>query len=177
MKSLALVILATSLLTGCFSNSVRQQEEFDSYTLIDDLDPKVLAAKEHIDVNLKSPLNKGSIVIKTSDVALRVTNSHKWAQSLDEQLQLLSASVLSKYALNPRISYEINVLQFYGSTNGKVNISLSCKALNANKPIFVNSYVYEGFQSDDGYEALVLKLKEGYISIMENIAYDVLAIR
>ena len=167
MKSLALVILATSLLTGCFSNSVRQQEEFDSYTLIDDLDPKVLAAKEHIDVNLKSPLNKGSIVIKTSDVALRV----------DEQLQLLSASVLSKYALNPRISYEINVLQFYGSTNGKVNISLSCKALNANKPIFVNSYVYEGFQSDDGYEALVLKLKEGYISIMENIAYDVLAIR
>ena len=38
-------------------------------------------------------------------------------------------------------------------------------------------FMRKEMQSDDGYEALVLKLKEGYISFMENIAFDVLAIR
>ena len=126
IKKLSLVLVASALLSGCLNTTVTN-DDFISYTIVDGINPNALHSDMNVTVKVKAPLNKGNIVVKTSDVGLRVTNSHKWAQSLDEQLKFLTISELYNYALPSHLEYDLQILQFYGSVDGKVYIALSCK--------------------------------------------------
>ncbi|MDO5352345.1 MAG: hypothetical protein Q4E81_05910, partial [Succinatimonas sp.] len=72
MRSLLIVVLGTVLLSGCISNAFQTQVN-DSYTLIDNINPSVLNSDIDLNVEVEAPLNRGSIVVKISDVSLRVT--------------------------------------------------------------------------------------------------------
>ncbi len=173
MKNLLIVIFSISLLSGCISNSFQAQEN-DNYTLVDNVSPATLNSNIELNVEVASPLNKGFIVVKTSDVSLRVTNSHKWSQKLEDQLSLLAINELLKYPSISKYKYEINVLQFYGSTEGRVFISLACKVQNGSKIILIRDYSQDFLQNEDGYDALAESLKEGYVKIINRIIADLL---
>ena len=173
MKNLVIVFFSVALLSGCISNSFNAQEK-DSYTLIDEVSPVALNSNIDLTVEVASPLNKGFIVVKTSDVSLRVTDNHKWSQNLGEQLRLLAINELLKYPSISKYKYEINILKFYGSTNGRVFISLVCRVQNGNNLIFNKDYYQDFFQSEDGYSALTVSLKEGYVKIVNRIIEELL---
>lgn len=171
MKNLLIVVFSVALLSGCISNSFQAQ---DSYTLVDKVSPAALNSNIDLTVEVASPLNKGFIVVKTSDVSLRVTNNYKWSQKLEEQLRLLAINELLKYPSISKLKYEINVLKFYGSPEGRVFISLMCRVQNGSKLVFTKDYSQDFLQKEDGYAALAVSLKEGYVKIINKIIADLL---
>lgn len=173
IKKLSLVLVASALLSGCLNTTVTN-DDFISYTIVDGINPNALHSDMNVTVKVKAPLNKGNIVVKTSDVGLRVTNSHKWAQSLDEQLKFLTISELYNYALPSHLEYDLQILQFYGSVDGNVYIALSCKVKQGELIRLDKAYESVEMQKSDGYEALVEALKEGYIKLVKRIALDLM---
>lgn len=172
MRSLLIVVLGTVLLSGCISNAFQTQVN-DSYTLIDNINPSVLNSDIDLNVEVEAPLNRGSIVVKISDVSLRVTNNHKWSQKLEDQLRLLAINEFFKYRSLSKFKYEIKVLKFYGSTDGRVFVSLVCKVQDGDKLVSNQAYVQELIQSEDGYDALLASLKDGYLNLINKIILDI----
>ncbi|MDO5352346.1 MAG: hypothetical protein Q4E81_05915, partial [Succinatimonas sp.] len=98
---------------------------------------------------------------------------HKWSQKLEDQLRLLAINEFFKYRSLSKFKYEIKVLKFYGSTDGRVFVSLVCKVQDGDKLVSNQAYVQELIQSEDGYDALVASLKDGYLNLINKIILDI----
>lgn len=173
MKKYFLGILFCSfILNGCLSNSEHNLDFNDRYTLIEDLDTFCKNSNLSINLDLLSILDKGGIVIKTSDVSLRIASNHKWALSLKDQLNIIAENTLCNIYLANTYDLNLFVSKFYGSTNGDVYVSFFATLKDKNKVVFSKNYSLVVKQKMNGYDALVKTLKQSFCEELELLKKD-----
>ncbi len=161
-KYLLCILFFSFILNGCLSNSGQTLDFKDRYTLIEDVNSFNNKCNLSTNIVLLSILDKDGIVLKTSDVSLRIANNHKWALSLKEQLNLIAKNNLCCIDLGDKYNLDLFVNKFYGSSNGDVYVSFYATLKNKNKVVFNKQYSKVVKQSRDGYEFLVKTLKQSF---------------
>ena len=169
MRSKLCILVMVLGLAGCVSGT--DQDNLQRYSLIENISTYALSSDLDVKVRLLTPLERGGLVIKTSDVALYVATAHKWTSELDEQLRLLTVNELLRYQVPGSTSFDIQVRQLYGSVDGVVYISFAA-TVSSGERIFKRSYETSFKQFADGYDYLVVSLRKGYVDLVNRLAAD-----
>lgn len=173
MKLLA-ILLSSLLITSC-SLSGSSDVNYERYSLVEDTVPAAFNTDYGISLDLYGVLKDGGVVLQTSDVSLRPAKNHRWASDLASQLKILLTQELINNGVNTAYKFNVTVTKFQGDLVGNVYISANCIVFNGKNQILDKNIVYKAKQDDDGYDALVAKLKEGWVESSKDLANEVLA--
>lgn len=154
-------------LQGCGSAEV----VYDRYSLIGDLDAQAFVT-DNLKVRLLGVLGEGGVVLETSDVTLRPAKNHRWADDLALQLELITSQQLTAAGISPLRSFEITVFKFQGDLKGEVTIAAVCREIlsDKRKKPAVYEMNYREHQQQDGYQALVETLRQGWLQLSQELA-------
>lgn len=168
---LSLVSAGLFALNGCSSQG---DVNFERYTLTQDVSPQAYDSTYTINLNMAPILLQGGIVIQVSDVALRPAKNYRYSANLDVELKVLAINEFLKHELSDKYASEIYVSKFQGTLDGKVLVEANIRFYNKDtgKTLFSAPYTTETALDSDGYDALVVQLKQSYIGIIENAISD-----
>lgn len=166
LKKFVALVIGIEILTACGSSEVN----YDRYSMLDGIPSSAFNYSYMINVDLYSVLNEGGIVVKTSDVALRPATNHRWADALDSQLKVITASELKKRNIKDNLVVNWAVSKFNGDLNGNVEIAANCVVTLKKKVILNREFTYNSHQAEDGYQGLVKELRKGWIDIAGKLA-------
>lgn len=161
-------VAASLLLVSCGTTEVN----FERYSLIED---NVFdGACSHAKVTVKpfGVLNDGSVVVKVSEVTLRPAKNHRWSSDLGTQLALIFKKALcDNIKAFDDYEYNLDLYKFYGDLNGNVTVEVRLNVTRSDGTL-VNSRIFsrEVDQQHDGYPALVMSLKEGWLLVCQDMA-------
>ncbi len=163
-KILLGLILGTLLMTGCSGSTAPSQIR---YSMVQDLDPAMLAMQEGVTLRLTPALNDGGIVLQVGSNTLREARFHRWAEPLDSQLKALTANaLLSEHMSLKGQTLEVFVSRFQGSESGQVYVSAAFTLLDAKGHALARvSRSAQSAQEKPGYEALVSALRQNFDKI------------
>lgn len=172
MRGLAAVIVGAVLsvtVTGCVS-STQQANNLERYTLTQDVAPQVFMSKQDVNVRLASALNMDGVMIELSDISIRPAQNFRYVDNLDKELRLLTIDEYIKNGVPNNYHTDIFISKFQGTLDGQVKIWAYVEVRNSrNHLIFRDEFKHEGNTQADGYSALVMSLKAGYLEIIDQV--------
>lgn len=174
--------LALTLLLGACSSSpqkVYYQLPLETESATASVAP---AAGRHLwvdSVALADYLSNSGIVFQTSEVRYTIANNNQWASPLDQQLQqalvaslrggLPGWSIGTQQTGSEQASLQVRVSAFQGRYDGKAVIRGEWTLRNQER-IVTRPFQVEVAQTDDGYDALVQALSQGWRQVSHDIA-------
>lgn len=178
-QSLIWILLAPCMALGLSACSLSEDVNYERYTLTQDVDPMVYQSPYIVEVQIAPLLDQGSVVLQVSDVALRPAKNYRYSSQLSNELALLFLNELHKSDLSTHYQFGLYVSKFQGTLDGKVLVEVLGQVADGRnkRVIFSKSYSRENTQQGDGYESLVLSLKENFIGISQELIADFIAFR
>lgn len=172
-------MLVPCLSLGLSACSLSEDVNYVRYTLIQDVDPMVYQSSYIVEVQIAPLLDQGSVVLQVSDVSLRPAKNYRYSSQLSNELTLLFLNELHKSDLSTNYQFGLYVSKFQGTLDGKVLVEVLGQVVDSRnkRVIFSKSYNREDTQQSDGYEQLVLSLKENFIDISQEMIADFIAFR
>ncbi|MFP1721718.1 membrane integrity-associated transporter subunit PqiC [Lonsdalea quercina] len=136
-------------------------------------------------VALADSLSNSGIVYQTSDVRYTIASNNLWASPLDQQLQqsliatlqqgLPSWGVVNREPDGDRATLDITVSAFQGRYDGSAVIR-GAWTLRYQDRIITQPFNVTLPQSEDGYDALVKTLAEGWQQVAQSIVRQAAAL-
>lgn len=133
-------------------------------------------------VTIPDSLAGNGVVYQTSDVQYVIANNNLWASPLDQQLrntlvanlssQLPGWVVASQPLGSDQDTLNVNVTGFHGRYDGKVVISGEW-LLNHQGQLIKRPFHLELKQQEDGYDAMVKTLAQGWAQESASIAQEI----
>jgi uncharacterized lipoprotein YmbA len=182
MRYLAFVLLGLGL-AGCSSSpsplqyyrlpAVAAQAPADS-TQVLVVEPVMVA----------SYLNSNALVYQHNEVKLQLTRTHQWAEALDQQLSRTLQAHLSVALPQWRVTQQVSgpadsrltvqVTQFHSTADGQVLISGQASLLSG-AVVKQSPFDLQLSVADDGYDAVIKTLGQGWAQVATQIAQTVAA--
>ncbi|MEC5320253.1 membrane integrity-associated transporter subunit PqiC [Brenneria populi subsp. brevivirga] len=178
------MLALTLLLSACSANT--QKTYYQLPAISDGATPveKTLTGQqlwlEHVSV--ADYLASSGLVYQTNDVQYVIASNNLWASPLDQQLQQALVANLSRrmpgwvVTTQPQDSDQavlnVSVTAFHGRYDGKAVISGEW-VLNRHGRVFKQPFNVVLPQSEDGYDALVRTLSQGWMEVAQSIARQV----
>ena len=131
LKLLSALAFSLSLLSGCAS-----EVTYERYSLSLNVAPEVFGSEllKRITVTDTLALHGGGLMMRVSDVSVVESPTNRYAQSLERDLKLLTASEILKSGKDePHYAYRLEVSRFWGNLEGKAEVALSLSVLDEGK--------------------------------------------
>ena len=167
---LSLSLVLSSLVSGCSLGA--SEVNLDRYTLTQDIAPESYLNQSYsVNVALAPILNQGGVVIQVSDVSLRPAKNYRYSANLDNELKLLLIDELNKAQSSTRYRYDLFVSKFQGTLDGEaiVEVSWQVSGMRSHREVLRGGKELNSALSEDGYEALVLELKNNYLHLIKEM--------
>ncbi|QWA12749.1 membrane integrity-associated transporter subunit PqiC [Sodalis ligni] len=184
-----ILLAALMLLVACSGASDKRYYQLPAAADAQPLQSSSRTATGHLwlsRINLSDFLAGNGVVYQTSDVQYVTAGNNLWASPLQQQLQQAMVANLSNALPGTLVSasqisgeqdqLEVDITGFHGRYDGKVVIRGEWRLThNGTVSRFPINVVLK--QDQDGYDALVRTLGQGWQQVCQNIAKQISAVR
>lgn len=168
LVALALCAACGFALTGCVNT--QQSGNLERYTLTQDVAPQVFLSQQDVTVELATSLQSGGVMIELSDISLRPAQNFRYVDDLDKELRLLTINEYLKNEVPNNYRTAIFISKFQGTLDGQIKLWAYIEVRNQNnRLLFRDEFKRESKLNSDGYDALVVGLKESYLGVVDEV--------